>query len=133
MASADPATAAAAGAAFRKITGANVDSDRRAQVLPEDGHQPDEFEKEFLDEVKLPDLQRARAHWDQVKQRFSASTRVCRGIDLSEGSGTETLPDLDMELRWEACVRGRFHGTWRGSLRELESPSTSRPARPAGC
>jgi hypothetical protein len=122
MASADPATAAAAGAAFKKITGADVASDRRAQVLPEDGHQPDEFEKEFLDEVKMPDPRRARAHWDQVKERFSASTRVCRGIDLSEGAGAESAAELDMESRWEACVRGRFYGTWRGNLRDLESP-----------
>jgi hypothetical protein len=27
---------------------------------------------------------------------------------------------LDMESRWQACLRGMFEGTWQGSLIDLE-------------
>jgi hypothetical protein len=30
------------------------------------------------------------------------------------------LVKLDLESRWEACLRGRFDGTWKGSLVDLE-------------
>src|SRR6266542_3480834 len=41
LADPDPATAAEAGAAFTKITGQNVESDRRAKLPPENGSEPD--------------------------------------------------------------------------------------------
>ena len=58
----DPLTAVAAGTAFAKITGFEATSDRRVVVPPADGHEPDNFEKEFLDQVVLPDPAKARAH-----------------------------------------------------------------------
>ena len=51
----DPRVAVAAGRAFTRITGKDVASDARVQLPPEDGHEPDDFEKEFLDEAFLPD------------------------------------------------------------------------------
>jgi uncharacterized protein (TIGR02270 family) len=116
----DPYTAVAAGAAFTKITGANIDSDKRIQLLPEDGHEPDEFEREFLDEVILPSSELAQAHWKKVEEAFSKGTRWCRGIDLSQGATNEALAQLDLESRWAACLRGKFEGTWHGSLVDLE-------------
>ncbi len=113
-------SAVAAGAAFTKITGYNVDSDKRVQLPPEDGHEPDEFEKEFLDEAKFPDAQRALAHWQKIKDRFAKGTRWCRGFDLSQGAKPEILDQLDMESRWQACLRGKFEGTWQGNPMDLE-------------
>jgi len=113
-------SAVAAGAAFTKMTGCDIESGKRIQLPPEDGHEPDEFEKEFLDEAKLPDAQKAREHWARVKPQFSQASRICRGFDLSRGATPEILNQLDMESRWEACLRGKFHGTWRGTPWDLE-------------
>lgn len=120
MASTDLRSAVAAGAAFTKITGCNVESDKRVQLPPEDGSEPDEFEKEFLDEAKLPDVQKARDHWAKVKPQLSRFTRICRGFGLSQAPKPEVLDQLDMESRWEACLRGKFEGTWQGGPFDLE-------------
>ena len=120
MESQDPLTAVAAGAAFTKITGADIESDKAVQVPPEDGSEPDEFEQEFLDEVTLPDTASAQAHWKKIKQEFSKGTRWCRGLNLSQGAANEVIAQLDLESRWQAVLRSRFEGTWRGSLIDLE-------------
>ena len=60
MESPDPATAAGAGAAFGTMLGFAVESGRRATVAPPNGEAPNEFEAEFLEEVNLPDVPRAR-------------------------------------------------------------------------
>lgn len=117
----DPLAAVAAGSAFTKITGADIESDKRVQVQPEDGSEPDEFELEFLDEVTLPSPELAQAHWDKVKSEFSDGTRWCRGFDLSQGATDKVLAQLDLESRWEACLRGKFESTWDGSLIDLEA------------
>lgn len=115
----DAPAAFAAGQAFTKITGADIESEQRVELPPEDGSEPDEFESEFLEEVKLPDPKLAELHWDKVKEQFKKGTRRCRGFDLSQTAGSELLSQLDMESRWEACLRGKYHGTWNGSLRDL--------------
>jgi len=120
MESQDPLTAAAAGAAFTKITGADIESDKAVQVPPEDGSEPDEFEQEFLDEVTLPNPASARNHWQEVKGKFSSGTRWCCGFNLTQPADKEVLDQLDLESRWEACLRGWFEGTWQGSLIDLE-------------
>ena len=119
MTSDDPATAAAAAAAFHKITGCDVTSGRRVQVQPKDGQAVDDFERQFLEEVKLPDVSRATAHWKQAQGKFSSSERICRGFELGEVVSDEVFAELDMESRWEVRLHGRYYGTWQGSLREL--------------
>lgn len=119
MESKDPLSAVAAGAAFTKITGCDVESNRRVVVPPVDGAEADEFEREFLEEVKLPCVERALAHWSQVKDRFARGTRWCRGLDLSQGASAEIIAHLDMESRWEALLRGRFERTWHGSPSDI--------------
>jgi uncharacterized protein (TIGR02270 family) len=118
--SANPSDAAAAGAAFTRITGCDVSSAKRATVAPEDGHEPDEFEAEFLEEVMLPNAETARAHWKKVQQEYAKGTRWCRGRDLSRGFGPEDLDQLDQQSRWEACVRGSYEHTWKGAPMDLE-------------
>lgn len=120
MASKDPNTAVAAGVAFTKITGADVDSPQRVTLPPEDGREPDEFEKEFLEEAFLPSAENAEQHWKAVQDRFARGVRWRRGLDLSQGASPELLAQLDMEGRYEACLRGKYEGTWQGTPQQLE-------------
>ena len=120
MADPDPATACAAGAAFTKMTGQDIDSKNRTKLPPEDGHEPDEFEVEFLEEVRLPDPEIARAHWEKVKPRLARATRICRGYDMGQGLSPEALASFDMESRWEHFLRSKFLGRWSGSPASLE-------------
>lgn len=128
LANPDPKDASAAGAAFSKITGQNIDSKTRVKAQPEDGEQPDEFEAEFLEDVTLPSGELARTHWDKAKAQFGRATRVCKGFDLSRGAAPEALARLDMESRWELFLRSKFSGTWSGSPVNLERfPQTTQP------
>jgi hypothetical protein len=120
LANPDPATAVAAGAAFSKITGQDIDSKDRVPLRPGDGKEPDEFQAEFLEEVVLPSPAAARIHWDKVKPGLARATRLCKGIDVSRGATPDALAKLDMESRWELLLRSRFHGAWSGSPADLE-------------
>jgi uncharacterized protein (TIGR02270 family) len=120
LANPDPEVATAAGAAFSKITGQDIDSKDRTTLPPKDGKEPDEFEAEFLDEVTLPDPTLARTQWEKVKPRLSRATRLCRGFDLSRGASADIMTKLDMESRWECFLRSRFTRAWSGSPADLE-------------
>ncbi|HYD55161.1 MAG TPA: hypothetical protein VEA99_21170, partial [Gemmatimonadaceae bacterium] len=120
MSNGDPATAAAAGAAFEKITGESVESDTRATVPPE-GAAPDAFEAEFLDEVTLPDPAKAREAWAAMAPRLAGATRICRGHDMARGLDREAFAALDMESRWELCARARLAGQWQGTAAATEA------------
>jgi uncharacterized protein (TIGR02270 family) len=112
--------AIAAGAAFRKMTGCDIESSQRVQLPPEDGHEPDEFEQKFLEEVKQPDVEKARNHWSKVKPQVTGFTRVCGGFDMNAPLDDCVLNQLDMESRWESHLRSKFQGTWQGKLWDLE-------------
>lgn len=130
MASPDPATAVAAGEAFLRVTGQTVDSGDRVKLAPEGEGPPDEFESEFQDEVLLPDPDLARKHWDKMKPQFAGSVRLARGMDLTRGATPEALGTLDLKSRLEACLRGRFEGTWPGYAIDLEAFPQSAPPGP---
>ena len=121
MAGDDAEAAMAAAAAFKKITGADVDSNRRVPSPPEDGSQSDAISVGPLSGAVLPDPKRARAHWDRVKAKVSQWTRACCGLDLSRKASEETLSQLDMRSRWEAICREQFEGTCFRSLIDLEA------------
>jgi HEAT repeat protein len=110
-----------AGEAFEKITGENILSLERVQLLPEDGHEPDEFEREFLDEAFLPDPNKAQAYWNKVKSPYHKGLRWCRGSDIGEGFNRETADLLDLESRWEAYFRAAFRGEVNESPLKLVS------------
>lgn len=120
LANPDPATACTAGAAFTKMTGEDIDSKTRTKLPPEDGHEADDFEAEFLEEVRLPDLEIAGGHWGKVKPRLARATRICRGFDITQGVTAEALASFDMESRWEFFLRNKFMKTWSGSPASLE-------------
>jgi hypothetical protein len=116
----DPETAAAAAAAYTRITGVDIGSDHRAPVPPKGGKPRDDVDAEFDDEVVLPDYPRAYHHWQTAKAQFAGATRVCRGLDVSRGLTVEQFGALDMQSRRELSLRGRFLGTWPGSPMHLE-------------
>lgn len=109
----DPVRSAAAGTAFLKVTGFDADSGERA-VVREAGAPVDAFDEEFLDEVILPDAEKARAFWSSARGEFAGGTRWCRGVDVSAGCPGEIPATFDLESRWEVRLRGRFTGTWKG-------------------
>jgi len=120
LANPDPEVAAAAGAAFSKLTGQDIDSKDRTPQPPKDGKEPYEFEAEVLDEVTHPDPELARTRWENLKHRFARATRVCRGFDVSRGAPPDVMAELDMESRWELFLRSRFTRAWTGSPADLE-------------
>lgn len=118
LADPDPAAAAAAGAAFTRMTGADIESNTRAAVPPEDGTEPDEFDAEFQDEVYLPDPARAAAEWDRLRPRLETVPRLCRGIDATHARALGDA-DLDMQSRREFCMRARLARAPGASLLHL--------------
>lgn len=120
MESKNPAIAAAAGAAFTKITGVDVASGKRAAVEPPPGETPDEFDQEFAEEVSLPDAALAAREWKKLKPQFSQGLRWRCGLDVSHGLPNGAVESLDLESRWQACLRGRFEGTWKSTPLDRE-------------
>jgi hypothetical protein len=78
----------------------------------------------------LPDPEFARKHWEKVKPHLAGAVRVAWGLDLSCGATPEVLGTLDLGSRLEACLRGRFQGTWPGSAIDLEAFSQPAPPGP---
>ena len=116
----DPATAAAAGDAFTRLTGVHVATGPRATVAPADGSEPDAFEAAFLEEVILPDPVKAAREWELLRQRMEHASRLCRGVDVGGALDAEAVAGLDMESRRELLLRERFHGRWTGTPLVLE-------------
>jgi len=93
----EPNVAIAAAAAFAKITGVEV----AAQTVEADNS------------VGLPDAESAARQWQKLQSKFADSQRWCRGFDVSRGVSPDVLTGLDLESRWEACLRGRYLGNWK--------------------
>ena len=120
MSNADPAAAVAAGAAFFKMTGRDVESNNRVKVSPDGKPAADDFEAEFQEEVYLPDPELARKHWHELAPTLARSPRICRGMDVSQPLSREQFAALDMESRWEYCLRMRLFSGWQGTPLVLE-------------
>jgi HEAT repeat protein len=116
----DPAAAAAAGAAFTRLTGVDVESSTRATVPPADGAEPDDFEAEFLERVMLPDPAKARREWERLRPALERAGRLCRGMDVARPLDAESAARLDMRSRREVLLRLRFAGGWTGTPLALE-------------
>src|SRR2546427_6023009 len=115
LSDADPATAAAAGAAFTKITGQNIDSEKTAKLPPENGAEPDEFEAELQEEVTLPDPEVAQRHWKLVKPVFQQACRLRRGVGVGGAPPPEEFGALAMESGGESPLGARVQGKGDGS------------------
>jgi uncharacterized protein (TIGR02270 family) len=120
MSNPDPASAAAAGRSFTKMTGRDVESNTRVKVSPDGKPPADDFEAEFMDEVFLPDPDLARKHWQELAPRLARSPRICRGMDVSQPLSREQVAALDRESLWEYCLRARLFSGWQGTPLVLE-------------
>jgi uncharacterized protein (TIGR02270 family) len=116
----DPAAAAAAGVAFTKMTGRDVESDTHVKVSPDGKPPADDFEAEFMDDVFLPDPALARKYWQELVATLARAPRICRGLDVSQPLTPEQFATLDMESRWEYCLRARLFSGWQGTPLVLE-------------
>lgn len=116
MGSADPRLAVAAGTAFSVITGADIDSGRRVALPPEDGSEPDDFSKEFLDEAWLPDPVKARA----ALGRLPDAPRLNRGFAVDDATAAEH-PGIDRFAAASAALR-------RATMGACPSPGPSSAA-----
>jgi uncharacterized protein (TIGR02270 family) len=116
----DPAVAAAAGAAFTRLTGVDVESDARATVPPADGAGEDDVDMEFRDEVMLPDAARARREWDRLRPQLEGVPRLCRGSAESRVLDPGVGDGIDMQSRRECYLRARSRRAWAGTLLDLE-------------
>lgn len=111
----DAETAAAASRAFTKLTGCEV------PTLPE----PSLRDTKIDDKQASPadssfDSQAATKIWLDLKRQLAGSTRWCRGLDLSQKLTPDLIAKLDLESRWEACLRGRFQKTWKATPLDQE-------------
>jgi hypothetical protein len=99
------------------MTGCEIESD---QIVAAEPAQHDEFDREFADEIALPNPQSALDHWNSVKARLVGATRLCAGFDLGRGVSAKEFAEFSMESRWEAYLRGNFEGAWQGRALQLE-------------
>jgi uncharacterized protein (TIGR02270 family) len=109
MARAEPATAAAAAEAFRLVTGEDVATGARVPVQLVD----DPFDAAFVDEVAVPDVERAGAVWGALRQRHPEVRRFRGGADAEAPRSAATVRVIDLAGRWEALARARWRGTGR--------------------
>ena len=117
----DPKMAFAAGAAFTKMTAANIDSQNVVEVPPEDASPDDPIAAEFTDQVTLPDPAAARREWQRLGHAVTSAGRLAGGVDVSRVLDAATFAQLDMQTRYECCLRSRFYNAWTGSLVHLEA------------
>ena len=120
LASANPREAIAAGEAFTRLTGADLGPGTPVILPPEDGHEPDDFEREFLDEDTLPDAAKARAHWDRTAPAVAGAVRIAHGRDVTTSIPPDAVSWLDMQARHDWWMRARFRGQWSGSPMNLD-------------
>jgi hypothetical protein len=112
------ANAAAAGAAFKKITGVDVTASGTTASAPSSSAPTSDDEP--LEELALPDSAVAAREWRKLKGKFAAGQRWAGGFEVSSGLPEGAAEKLDLEARFEACLRGRFAGSWSTSRFDLE-------------
>lgn len=101
------ALAVAAGQAFRRITGVDVNGQRVTMPVPDDA---DEFTREMAPLVWLPDATQAHSLMLLHGPDWFEGTRWCEGRRLDQGLDREQFRMLDMEARWDVAARAAADG-----------------------
>lgn len=107
MAEPDPAAAAAAGTAFTRLTGLDVEGERRTLPVNADA---DDFEREFAPDVWLPDAARAQQLWNRHHAQWRGGRRWCRGHEVSATLSTAAQASIDLAARWDFGMRAALAG-----------------------
>ena len=120
----EPKLAHAAGAAFVRITGAEK-IEAAASVPPP----PDlsEDEKDFWDDTKPPDPERARAWWEKRKGAFAPEGRWQSGRDFSRAPLGEGFRSLPLASRRDLYLRTKANDPMKTLDLELERRATLQP------
>ncbi|MDO9600222.1 MAG: hypothetical protein Q7J47_21085 [Azoarcus sp.] len=107
MSDPDPHTAAAAGTAFTRMTGLDVEGRRQAAPVSADA---DDFEREFAGELWLPDGARAQQLWHHHAGRWGSGLRWCRGHEISTTLSSGAQATIDLAARWDFGMRAALAG-----------------------
>jgi uncharacterized protein (TIGR02270 family) len=118
MENADPLVAGSAAAAFEKMTGRSVAS--RPRTGPGGGPSGEGSEAGAPAVPFAPDPASAQQHWADLAPSLARCARICRGMDVSQPLSREQFAALDMESRWEYCLRMRLFSGWQGTPLVLE-------------
>lgn len=104
----EPVDAAAAGETFTRITGRTLRVIRTVALPPEDGSVADDFEKEFLKEVAVPDAKEAQEFWRENAERFGPGKRYSQSLSVPDAPPFS--PELDVLSIHAAALRNAFEG-----------------------
>jgi uncharacterized protein (TIGR02270 family) len=107
MEGAEVVAAAAAGAAFTRITGIDVRGRRITAPVPDDA---DYFTREMAPDLWLPDVRKARSEFERHGDTWAQGARWCQGHRVDEAITREVLLQLDLEARWDAAARAALAG-----------------------
>ncbi|MEC5386805.1 hypothetical protein VVD49_13805 [Uliginosibacterium sp. H3] len=107
MRDADPVQAAAAGDAFTRMTGFDVEGRRETPPVAED---TDVFAREFAEDVWLPDIDKAQRFWTQHAERWQAGARWCRGFEITASLPSAAQQQISMQARWDFGARAALSG-----------------------
>lgn len=103
----DAVTAHAAGQAFTRITGAEIQGERRTLPVPDDA---DEIDREMAPLVWMPDAAKAKRVLKEHADRWNAATRWCAGRRMDVMLAADELAPLDLQARWDVSARAAFAG-----------------------
>lgn len=103
----DPVAAAAAGVAFTRITGVELQTVRRETLPPSDGTKLDAFDEQFLAEVELPDAKEAQEYWTANQSKYQPGQRYSQGLPVPDAPPFSE--ELDIVSIREACLRAAFN------------------------
>jgi len=107
MGSEDLPAAHAAGAAFVRMTGIELEGKRRTAAVAPDA---DAFTREFAAELWVPNAKAARKMWASNAQAWSAGTRWCRGCEVSTRLGKDARQLIDLQALWDFGARSALAG-----------------------
>jgi uncharacterized protein (TIGR02270 family) len=99
--------AAAAGAAFTRLTGIDIRGQRVTLPVPDDA---DDFTREMAPDIWLPNTDQARIVMQRRGGEWAQATRWCQGFRVDGEVGRELLLQLDLEARWEVAARAAMNG-----------------------
>ena len=97
----DPLMAIAAGVAFTRLTGADIASTQRVTLPVADGDDP-----AFADDAWLPDQQRAKQAWRDVKAKLGDAQRIAGGFRVEDPEHPELPRSARGDLLLRRCRAG---------------------------
>jgi hypothetical protein len=111
MTSEDAAESVAASLAFHLMTGIEVPSDGLVKLPSDWLEDPEDVDREGLEEVPHPDAAAARQRWNEARGQLGNAVRLYRGIDIGRpGLGEPAMLAFDMQAYGHAFLRASFRG-----------------------